>query len=183
MNDQAASAGAPWRDEGWQFILQFYAQPGVSACCLRLQEQASVDVMVLLLACYQYAERGIALSDDDIAAADAAVRDWRTGMVHPIRALRRQAKAASTSSPATEGAAALAQALAAAELQAERMAWNRLASHGPVRNGQAAANAGGGSDLVLRVVRHFQGREAQVTDECRQAIAAIQSLMEQRRAG
>lgn len=181
MSEATSDAVAPWLEEGWRFILDLYAQPGISQCCLQMQEHSSVDVMVLLLASYQYVRRGITMSDADIAAADAAVRDWRMSMVQPIRALRRLAK---THGPSTAGATELAQSLLAAELRAERIAWNKFASIGSSLTGQ-----GDSADLVLRVCRYFgdsgaAGPAAAVNkaDSCRSAAVTLQSHLERCRA-
>jgi uncharacterized protein (TIGR02444 family) len=110
----------------WAFALRIYAEPGVAAACLRLQDEAGVDVMLLLAVAFA-GRRGIALSSADIAAMDAACRPWREQVVRPLRALRTALKAGPKPAPnaATE---TLRNQIKASELHAERVASDLLAS-------------------------------------------------------
>lgn len=103
--------------------------PDTAAACLRCQDEAGADVTVLLYLLWRAAD-GWLLDGTSIAAADAAVSEWRTEVVQPLRAVRRALK------PTSE--AALRSQVAAAELAAERIALARLAAL-PV--GDAAARA------------------------------------------
>lgn len=72
----------------WDFSLALHARPGVADACLALQDRRDLDVNLLLFCCWQ-ANRGIALSDDDVSAVVAATRDWQSRVVVPLRGLRR----------------------------------------------------------------------------------------------
>ena len=91
----------------WTFSLALYGRPGVADACLALQDEQGMDVNLLLYACYATV-CGQALSEADLRAVDAAVREWRAEMVAPLRALRRR----------SEGD--LKQRLSEAELLAEK---------------------------------------------------------------
>lgn len=75
----------------WRFSLGFYALPDVAPACLALQDQAGVDVNVMLFLLY-LAESGRLVTTEEIAALDAEVKEWRTKVVEPLRALRRKLK-------------------------------------------------------------------------------------------
>ena len=112
--------------QSWAFALRIYAEPGVAVACLRLQDEAGVDVMLLLAVAFAW-RRGIALSAADITAMDAACRPWREQIVRPLRALRIALKAGPEPAPnaATE---TLRSQIKASELHAERVANDLLAS-------------------------------------------------------
>jgi uncharacterized protein (TIGR02444 family) len=81
------------RDESpfWRFSLRFYARAKVSAACLALQDEAGVDVNLLLFLLF-LAEHQRQVSVADVAKLDAAVVAWRESVVKPLRALRRALK-------------------------------------------------------------------------------------------
>jgi uncharacterized protein (TIGR02444 family) len=115
-----------FHEQSWAFALGVYAEPGVAAACLRLQDEAGVDVMLLLAVAFA-GRCGIALSPSDLAAMDAACRPWREQIVRPLRALRIALKAGPEPAPnaATE---ILRNQIKASELHAERLANDLLAS-------------------------------------------------------
>jgi uncharacterized protein (TIGR02444 family) len=114
------------RTESWAFALQIYAEPGVAEACLRLQAEAGVDVVMLLMATFAVARRGIFLSPSDIQGMDDACRAWRDLIVQQLRALRVTLKLgpAPAPSPATER---LRTHIKAGELIAERLQNDMLA--------------------------------------------------------
>src|SRR5688572_14496276 len=75
----------------WRFSLQFYGLPDVAPACLALQDEAGVDVNLLLFLLF-LAEQGRAVTRDDVARLDRAVAPWRSGVVEPLRAIRRRLK-------------------------------------------------------------------------------------------
>ncbi len=101
----------------WDFSLRLYEQEGIAALCLTLQDRHGLDVNLLLYAAYA-AACDIALAMADLEAVDAAVADWREGMLRPLRALRRQLDGGET--PAAR------QALLQAELALEREQQDRM---------------------------------------------------------
>jgi uncharacterized protein (TIGR02444 family) len=110
----------------WRFSLRFYALPDVAPACLALQDEAGVDVNLLLLLLF-LAEKGRAVSRDDVARLDAAIAPWRGDVVEPLRALRRRLKTGVGDFPpgASEG---LRNMVKKVELEAERLEQGRLES-------------------------------------------------------
>ncbi len=70
----------------WDFALALYGRPGVKDCLLRLQDEAGMDVLLLL------ADRWLVQQQRDWPAAEflQEYRHWREGMIVPLRALRRR---------------------------------------------------------------------------------------------
>ncbi len=79
------------RSDFWDFSTRVYAQPGVAAACLRLQDRHGVDVNMLLFALWA-AARGVVLDPTTLVRAQAVVTDWQTEVVQPLRAVRRELK-------------------------------------------------------------------------------------------
>ena len=81
MSDAAPSSqGSPF----WRFSLQFYRLPKVADACIALQEQAGVDVNLLLFLLWQARQRR-RLSAADVAALEAKIAPWRDATVIPLR--------------------------------------------------------------------------------------------------
>ena len=110
-----ASQGSPF----WRFSLQFYRLPDVADACIALQEDAGVDVNLLLFLLWQASLRRN-LASADVATREAQIGGWREASVVPLRAVRRALK-----SPPGLVAAAAAEAfrnrIKAVELEAERL--------------------------------------------------------------
>jgi uncharacterized protein (TIGR02444 family) len=84
MSSATQTSGSPF----WRFSLHFYRQPQVADACIALQEQAGVDVNLLLFLLWQ-ATLGRQLSAAEIAGLEAGVGPWREATVIPLRTLRR----------------------------------------------------------------------------------------------
>ena len=97
----------------WAFSLAVYGGDGVADECLSLQERLGLDVNILLLAAFIGAVEGVRLESQDIAAASAAVADWQSEIVRPLRQVRRTLKPMS--------AERLRAQVKAAELEAEKI--------------------------------------------------------------
>ena len=75
----------------WRFSLGFYRQPEVADACIRLQDEAGVDVNLLFYLLWHAAlERS--LTRADVAAIEARIAPWRDQVVAPLRAIRRAIK-------------------------------------------------------------------------------------------
>lgn len=113
--DKAQKASSPF----WQFSLKFYAMPEVAPACLRLQDEAGVDVNLLFFLLW-YAAQGFRLSEAELRDIDRAIDSWRSTAVIPLREIRRALKTAPT--PFDRGTAeTFRNRIKAAELEAERL--------------------------------------------------------------
>jgi uncharacterized protein (TIGR02444 family) len=112
---EASSQGSPF----WRFSLGFYRQPGVADACIALQEDAGVDVNLLLFLLWQGTLRR-ELSPADIADLERRIGAWREMTVVPLRNVRRALKSppALLAAPAAE---AFRTRIKAVELEAERL--------------------------------------------------------------
>ncbi len=103
----------------WHFSLRFYRQPEVADACIALQEQAGVDVNLLLFLLWQATLRR-ELSQTEVGELEERVGAWRDMTVVPLRTVRRALK-----SPPALVAAPTAELfrtrIKAAELEAERL--------------------------------------------------------------
>ena len=109
------SAGSPF----WRFSLHFYRHRNVADACITLQEQAGVDVNLLLFLLW-HATQKRALSTAEISELEGRIAPWRNMTVVPLRSLRRALK----SPPALVGSATaelFRNKIKAAELEAERL--------------------------------------------------------------
>ena len=70
--DTKSTQGSPF----WRFSLQFYRQPGVADACIALQEEAGVDVNLLLFLLW-HATTQRAFTAADVAALEAKIGAWR----------------------------------------------------------------------------------------------------------
>jgi uncharacterized protein (TIGR02444 family) len=113
--DTSPPRGSPF----WRFSLQFYRQPGVADACIALQEEAGVDVNLLLFLLW-HAAQNRRLSAADIAALERKIGTWRDTTVIPLRTLRRALKAP-PALVASETAEAFRTRIKAVELEAERL--------------------------------------------------------------
>ena len=119
----------------WNFSIAIYGRPGVRDACLRLQDEAGLDVNVLLY-CLWRAACGRDLEAEDLRARLAALAPWMAAAVKPLRTLRRALKAADG---LPSDAAELARQLSALELEAERTAQDLILSAVPEPPAKAVA--------------------------------------------
>jgi uncharacterized protein (TIGR02444 family) len=144
----------------WQFALDFYGRPGVSAACLLLQDEADVDVVELIFALFMLARRGRLLDHAALNRAAAHVADWRRRAVLPLRAIRRALKEDVAGLPAIQKEA-LRNRVKSAELLSEQLELAMLVrwcdDHGEGTAGQPAAETIGG---VLECLVARAGRAA-----------------------
>lgn len=103
----------------WQFSLRFYRRPEVPPLCLALQDEHGVDVNLLFLLSF-FGVCGRALSVDEVRRIDAYIGAWRTRVVQPLRALRRELKNGIAPID-TQSSQDFRNAIKRDELQAERL--------------------------------------------------------------
>jgi uncharacterized protein (TIGR02444 family) len=103
----------------WRFSLRFYRQPAVADACIRLQEEAGIDVNLLLFLLW-HATRKRALSAAEVAELEQRIGAWRDMTVIPLRGVRRALKSPpALVAPAT--AELFRTRIKAVELEAERL--------------------------------------------------------------
>lgn len=120
MMDDRPNAEIDLNGAIWRFALDFYGRPGVSDACLRLQDEAGVDVVAMILVLYADAKLNRRLGGEEIAALRAGMNDWREQTVLPLRSLRRRLKVAAPGFPRGE-TEALRGMVKKAELRAEQI--------------------------------------------------------------
>ncbi|RFC65876.1 TIGR02444 family protein [Mesorhizobium denitrificans] len=108
----------------WNFMVEFYARPGVANACLQLQEKYKVDVPLFLAVLRAVAE-GRAVSSDQIRALDVQCANWRETVIQPLRSVRTAMKAQSQLTDKM-GAWELRENIKAIELRAEQLEIHRL---------------------------------------------------------
>ena len=118
--------------ECWAFALALYARPGVAEACLNLQNEAGVDVMLLLTTTFAAIEHRLLLTPDEIRALNEACRLWREQIVWPLRTIRSGLKTGPQPAPcdATEQFRSHVKAL---ELAAEKLENKLLVECLPLR--------------------------------------------------
>jgi len=147
----------------WRFSLAFYAEPGVAAACLELQDRHGLDVNLALYSCWLGLSGRGRIDARGLAAADAAIADWRRSVIEPLRTARCALKAMND-----PGAPELRERVKAAELEAERLCQNRLAALAP-----APAAADRQSQLEAACVNLSAYLEAKARDSGETLIAAL----------
>jgi len=109
------SQGSPF----WRFSLQYYRLPKVADACIALQEDAGVDVNLLLFLLW-HARQGRRLSLIDVTELEQKVAPWRDITVIPLRSVRRALKSPPALVEAST-AEAFRNRIKAVELEAERL--------------------------------------------------------------
>ncbi len=127
MSDAAPSSqGSPF----WRFSLEFYRLPKVADACIALQEEAGVDVNLLLFLLWQARQRR-RLSTADVAALEAKIAPWRDATVIPLRSVRRALKSPPSLVEAMT-AEAFRNRIKGVELEAERLQQEAMFALAPV---------------------------------------------------
>lgn len=117
--NQAAPKAPPQGSPLWRFSLGFYRAPEVADACIRLQDEAGVDVNLLFFLLWN-ASLKRQFSPADVEAADRRVAVWRKNAVIPLREIRRALKSAAGSiEPGT--AEVFRTKVKGLELEAERL--------------------------------------------------------------
>jgi uncharacterized protein (TIGR02444 family) len=112
---ESTSQGSPF----WRFSLGFYRRPGVADACIALQEEAGVDVNLLLFLLWHATLRR-QLSREELKGLERRVAPWRDATVIPLRSVRRALKSPPPLVPPTT-AEAFRTRIKAVELEAERL--------------------------------------------------------------
>jgi uncharacterized protein (TIGR02444 family) len=118
--------------DSWAFALRIYARPLVADACLRLQDEAGVDVMMFLIIAFAAVRHHVLLTTSEVRDLDEACRPWREQIVHPLRAVRGRLKSGPLPAPSRE-TEPFRSTIKAAELAAERLQNRLLAERLPLR--------------------------------------------------
>jgi uncharacterized protein (TIGR02444 family) len=129
------SQGSPF----WRFSLQFYRLPKVADACIALQEEAGVDVNLLLFLLWHARQRR-RLSAAEVAALEQKIAPWRDITVIPLRSVRRALRSPPALVEAST-AEAFRNRVKAAELEAERLQQEAMFMLAPL-GAEAADTAG-----------------------------------------
>jgi uncharacterized protein (TIGR02444 family) len=124
--ETAPVRGSPF----WQFSLRFYRMPQVADACIALQEEAGVDVNLLLFLLWQASQRR-RLSISDVDALEKKIGPWREATVVPLRNVRRALKSPPSLVPGTT-AESFRNRIKAVELEAERLQQEAMFAFPPV---------------------------------------------------
>lgn len=117
MTDKVLQNPPPGADL-WAWSLVVYARPGFAPAAIALQDEAGVDVNLLLHALWAGLAQQVRLSPAVLLAARETTAPWQAGVVAPLRSVRRYLKGAAHPDPALAGA--LRRQVMADELEAER---------------------------------------------------------------
>lgn len=148
--DDGAAGATPF----WRFSLALYGWPGVPALLLPLQDQHDADVNLVLFGLWRATQQR-ALSQQEFAAIDEAIADWRTDVVQPARGLRRAIKARQDDSAAM---AMLYEQAKRLELQGEHIQQDRMFAVGDtVARGTGVAGVQDAALMVLTAYADFLG--------------------------
>ncbi|MEE4184825.1 MAG: TIGR02444 family protein [Gammaproteobacteria bacterium] len=124
----------------WPFSLQLYAQPGVSAACLELQDDYGLDVNLVLFCIWSGLHGPGELQADELSESIARAASWQTEVVQRIRYVRRTLKHDALGAT-TELAAVLRPRVQAVEIDAEHVEQLLLAAVVPLQRGPRDAAA------------------------------------------
>ena len=135
------TAATPWPDCAfWDFSLALYAQPGIEALCLMLQDELDLDVNLVLLAAWT-ASRGTRLEPDLAARLRSVGEAYQTTVMRPFRAARRGLGCWPEAAALGDLAAGPERRLRTLELDLERLEQLRLA--GLVENCRSVSGTSG----------------------------------------
>lgn len=164
----------------WDFALTLYAKPGVEAACLKLQEEAGLDVCEVLFHCWLYS-CGLEAEPKALACQREQRRLWQSHVTEVLRGLRQDLKA---SAAASEPVKALRETIKQAELMAERenlqrwQAWARASSSDEQRVVNVVEKSSDAANWLLNQLLSGQsGHQAESgTKEQAERLYALQTL-------
>jgi uncharacterized protein (TIGR02444 family) len=159
--------------DSWAFALRIYARPLVADACLRLQNEAGVDVMMLLFTAFAAVRHHVFLTTSEIRDLDEACRPWREQIVQPLRAIRGRLKSGPLPAPGSE-TEPFRSTIKAAELAAERLQNWLLAERLPLRPEREAVDPQDLRSVLSGVVTLALARcGSEQTSDLRSSIDAI----------
>jgi uncharacterized protein (TIGR02444 family) len=154
----------------WSYSARVYSRPGVTDACLKLQDDFSLDVNLLLFCLWCAAEGPGRLNGDDFDQIEQRLGTWQTDTVQPLRTIRRQSR----DELGDELAGFFRASMLQAELDAERVEQELLFRWAGERqrDPEIAVAAEAARNLVVYLAR--QGVSAgQVAPQLRALLAAV----------
>lgn len=160
--------------DSWAFALYLYARPGVADACLKLQNEAGVDVMLFLMVAFAAVRRRILLTPSEIGELDEACRPWREQIIRPLRAIRSGLKSGPPPAPNSE-TEEFRSKVKAIELASERLQNQLMAEYLPLRPPERdAIDPEDLRSALRRVVTFFlETRGSGKIDDLQASISAI----------
>jgi uncharacterized protein (TIGR02444 family) len=153
--------------DAWAFALRVYAKPPVADACLKLQNEAGVDVMMLLVITFAAVRHRVLLTPSEIKALDEVCRPWREQIIQPLRTVRVKLKSGPSPPPNAE-TEQLRSTIKTAELAAERL---------PLRPPEREAVTANDLRSVLRnLVAHASEKRA--SEPISDLLSSIEELVE-----
>jgi uncharacterized protein (TIGR02444 family) len=150
--------------ESWAFALAIYARPGVADACLTLQNEAGIDVMLLMMTTFAAVKRRTLLTADEIRALDEACNPWREQIVKKLRAIRNELKTGPRPAP-SEATESFRSKIKALELEAEKLENRLLVECLPLRPpGQEPVSPEQLRAVLNAVVAQFAGKRGVTPD-------------------
>jgi uncharacterized protein (TIGR02444 family) len=143
--------------DSWAFALDVYARPGIADACLKLQNEAGVDVMILLMVTFALTRHRILLTPAEIRKLDEACLPWREQIVRPLRAIRSGLKSGPRPAPSSE-TEQFRSKVKSLELAAERLQNRLLADSLPLRPGKDVVSPQDLRSALASVVTLFLDR-------------------------
>ncbi len=154
----------------WCFSLAFYARPGVADALITLQDRDGLDVNLILYALWLGISGRGPLDGDALAAAERVAGTLRSGIVEPLRSLRRKLR-----HHPDGDVQRLREGVKALEIAGEKLIQERLARF--AGKGRAKTSPGGRrADAHANLARYLGGegvrsKEAAVIEETLDAFA------------
>ena len=115
-----------WTHGLWSFSLDFYDRPGVAAALIALQDEAGVNVNLVLFAIWLGLSGRRRLDKEGVGEAERAIGSISAEVIEPLRTLRRRLRMA----PDTD-IQRLRESIKTIEIDAERAVQARLAALAP----------------------------------------------------
>jgi uncharacterized protein (TIGR02444 family) len=163
--------------ESWAFALAIYARAGVAEACLALQNEAGVDVMLLLMTIFAAVKRRVLLTADEIRALDETCRPWCEQIVGKLRAIRTELKTGPRPAP-SEATEPFRSKIKALELEAERFENQLLAECLPHRpSGHESVGPDQLRAVLNAVVMHFAAKRG-IKPDTRLIDAIVDAVMQ-----
>jgi uncharacterized protein (TIGR02444 family) len=148
----------------WAFALEGYARPAVTDACLELQNQAGVDVMMLLVIAFATVRLRIVLTPAEIGELAEVCRPWREQIVWPLRAIRSGLKTGPSPAPCSQ-TEQFRSKIKTVEIAAERLQNQLLVQCLPLRTpGKDAVDPDELRSVLRTVVAQFLGRRGSKPD-------------------